>query len=84
MAHAGVSYTVGREDNSVYGETYNGVQMMQGHQFSEPIDPYVIPGDSTSGLIWGIGQDVLQPAGTGDKKYKPIILGFVLPMIPII
>ena len=29
MAHAGVSYTVGREDNSVYGETYNGVQMMQ-------------------------------------------------------
>lgn len=52
----------------MYGETYNGVQMMQGHQFSEPIDPYVIPGDSTSGLIWGIGQDVLQPAGTGDKK----------------
>lgn len=70
MAHAGVSYTVGREDNSVYGETYNGVQMMQGHQFSEPIDPYVIPGDSTSGLIWGIGQDVLQPAGTGDKKIQ--------------
>lgn len=70
MAHAGVSYTVGREDNSVYGETYNGVQMMRGHQFWDPIDPYVVPGDSTSGLIWGVSHDVLQPTGTGDKKIQ--------------
>ena len=27
MARAGVSYTVGREPNSQYGETYNGVQL---------------------------------------------------------
>ncbi len=33
MARSGVSYTVGREANSQYNETYNGVQVMTGHQF---------------------------------------------------
>ena len=28
MAKAGVSYTVGREDNSTYNETWNGVQLL--------------------------------------------------------
>src|SRR5690606_12231948 len=32
MAAAGVSYHVGREDNSLYGETLNGVQLLDGHQ----------------------------------------------------
>ena len=70
MAKAGVSYAVGREDNSLYGETYNGVQLMNGHQFWDPIDPYVIPGDSASGLIWGVSDHVLYPAGSGDKKIQ--------------
>src|SRR5688572_10719073 len=33
MAKAGVSYTVGREANSQYNETYNGVQLLGKHQF---------------------------------------------------
>ena len=70
MAKAGVSYAVGREDNSLYGETYNGVQLMNGHQFWDPIDPYVIPGDSASGLIWGVSDHKLLPAGSGDKKVQ--------------
>ncbi|MDR0541418.1 MAG: FAD-dependent oxidoreductase [Dysgonamonadaceae bacterium] len=70
MAKAGVSYTVGREGNEVYNETYNGFQMKNGHQFWDPVDPYVVPGDSTSGLIWGVGDRPLQPAGTGDKKVQ--------------
>lgn len=70
MAKAGVSYTVGREANSRYGETYNGVQLMTGHQFPDGIDPYKIPGDSTSGLLWGISAEPLQPDGTGDKKVQ--------------
>lgn len=70
MAKAGVSYAVGREANSVYGETYNGVQMMRGHQFWDPIDPYVIPGDSASGLIWGVSNHELAPAGSGDRKIQ--------------
>lgn len=67
MAKAGVSYTIGREDNKLYNETYNGVQLMKGHQFPDGIDPYKIPGDSTSGLLWGIAPTTLSPEGTGDK-----------------
>lgn len=70
MAKAGASYAIGREDNSVYGETYNGVQLMKGHQFWDPIDPYIVPGDSTSGLIWGVSDHVLNPTGSGDKKIQ--------------
>lgn len=66
MAGAGVSYTVGREDNAQYGEQYNGSQLMGGHQFPDGIDPYVIPGDPASGLLWGISDSALKPDGTGD------------------
>lgn len=70
MAESGVSYTIGREDNSQYNETYNGVQLREGHQLPDGIDPYVIKGDSSSGLLWGISGTSLQPNGTGDKKVQ--------------
>jgi len=70
MAKAGVSYIVGRESNSTYHETYDGVQLMDGHQFPDGVDPYKITGDSTSGLLWGISNNKLQPAGSGDKKVQ--------------
>lgn len=68
MAKAGVSYTVGREANSVYNETINGVQLMEGHQFPDGIDPYVKKGSQESGLLWGIQENELEPNGTGDRK----------------
>ncbi len=67
MARAGVSYIVGREDNKQYGETISGVQLKHGHQFPDGIDPYKIPGDPKSGLLWGISDAKLLPNGTGDK-----------------
>lgn len=70
MAKAGVSYTIGREANSTYDETYNGVQLLDGHQFPDGIDPYIIKGDSTSGLIWGISSQPVLGNGTGDKKIQ--------------
>lgn len=70
MARAGVSYAIGREPNSQYGETYNGVQLMTGHQFPDGIDPYVVPGDPSSGLLWGISDEELEPDGTGDDKIQ--------------
>jgi len=70
MAQAKVSYTLGREANSVYGETYNGVQLMKGHQFPDGIDPYKIKGDPSSGLLWGISNETLAPHGSGDKKVQ--------------
>jgi len=53
MAKAGVTYTVGREANSQYGETLNGVQVASAthHQFVQAVDPYVKPGDPKSGLL---------------------------------
>ncbi|MGB9747109.1 MAG: FAD-dependent oxidoreductase [Bacteroidales bacterium] len=70
MAYAGVSYTIGREDNSVYGETWNGVQLLDKHQFPDSIDPYIIPGDSLSGLVWGISREKLKNRGSGDQKLQ--------------
>ena len=68
MAQTGVSYAVGREANAVYGETNNGAWLSIYHQFPDGIDPYKIPGDPASGLLWGISTDTLAPQGSGDKK----------------
>ena len=70
MAKAGVAYTVGREANSLYNETYNGVQLRDKHQFLDGIDPYKTKGDPSSGLLWGISPQALAPQGSGDKKVQ--------------
>ena len=70
MARSGVSYTVGREDNSRYGETFNGCHIRHLHQFKADVDPYVVPGDPTSGLLWGISEHPNRPTGTGDGKVQ--------------
>lgn len=70
MAKAGVSYTVGRESNEVYNEEYNGVQIRNKNQFAAEVDPYVIPGDKRSGLLWGINKKPALPSGSGDKKVQ--------------
>jgi hypothetical protein len=64
MAQAGVAYTVGREANHKYGETLNGVQTAHAryHQLMPGVDPYVRPGDLSSGLLPGI-----HPSGPGDE-----------------
>lgn len=70
MARAGVSYVVGREDNKVYGEDYNGVQMQHLHQFVDNVDPYVEKGNPASGLLWGISDAALAPTGSGDNMVQ--------------
>jgi hypothetical protein len=67
MAMAGASYIVGREANTVYGETLNGVQLRGRHQFPDGVDPYLVPGDATSGLVPGITRVGVAPNGTGDR-----------------
>ncbi|GGL87372.1 FAD-dependent oxidoreductase [Micromonospora yangpuensis] len=67
MAAAGVTYTVGREANSVYGETINGVQLRTGHQFTLPVDPYVVAGSPASGLLPGISVAPVARNGSGDE-----------------
>jgi len=72
MAEAGVSYTIGREPNSRYKESFNGVQTKQttGHQFLKPIDPHVVPGDPTSGLLPRIQASPPGPDGSGDHRVQ--------------
>jgi hypothetical protein len=70
LAKAGVRYTVGREGNAQYGETLNGVQIRDKHQFEHPVSPYVTEGDPSSGLLPGISPDPPAPPGTGDRKVQ--------------
>jgi hypothetical protein len=73
MAAAGVSYTVGREANSQYNEEWNGVQtgvLHHDHYFKSNIDPYKIPGDSTSGLLPLISSDDPGIKGEADKRVQ--------------
>ncbi|QNF33727.1 FAD-dependent oxidoreductase [Adhaeribacter swui] len=73
MATAGVSYHVGREANSVYGEQYNGIQtgvLHHDHYFKKNIDPYKIPGNPASGLLPLISPDSPGEKGQGDNKVQ--------------
>lgn len=71
MAMAGVSYTVGREDNGTYGETWNGFQRLDKHQFPDLVDPFKIKGDPSSGLLWGISKmDKDLSRGKGDAHLQ--------------
>ncbi|NVM63252.1 hypothetical protein FHW88_001528 [Mucilaginibacter sp. SG538B] len=82
MARSGVFYTVGREANSQYDETINGVELLDKHQFPDNIDPYKVPGDAKSGLLWGISNEVLQVNGAGDKKVQAYNFRITLTNVP--
>ncbi|MBI4627047.1 MAG: FAD-dependent oxidoreductase [Verrucomicrobia bacterium] len=72
LAKAGVSYHVGREANRVYGETINGVQAGHAvsHQFTKKVDPYVKPGDPSSGVLPGINVGGPGEEFSGDRKVQ--------------
>ena len=71
MAKAGVSYTVGREGNSQYQETLNGIRAeTPKHQFTVPVDPFRKPGDLTSGLLPFIASGDGGTPGEGDARVQ--------------
>jgi hypothetical protein len=84
MASAKVSYTVGRESNAQYGESINGVQAnywsitLKGnasknafnHNFVNKVDPFVVKGDKSSGLLPYIVEGGPGIDGTGDHKVQ--------------
>ncbi len=72
MALAGVKYHVGREANSVYDETLNGVQVGRSihHQFTKNVDPYIKPGDKSSGVLPGINVEGPGEEFSGDRKVQ--------------
>jgi hypothetical protein len=84
MAAAGVPYVVGREANSRYGETFNGVQTVRAtkHQLPPGIDPYIIPGDPASGLLPGIDPDGPGAEGEGDHRVQAYNIRLTLTDVP--
>ncbi len=73
LAAAGVTYVVGRESNQEYNETLNGVQKKlntHNHRFVVPVDPYVVPGDASSGLLPGVHGGDPGEDGTGDHRVQ--------------
>ena len=72
MAAAGVKYTIGREANTQYGETLNGVETRRAkyHQFEKPVDPYVKPGNRQSGLLPSIHAGGPGEEGSGDRRVQ--------------
>ena len=81
MAAAGVSYTVGREPESQYGEDLAGVRrgdtkprlhygQRDKDHFVAEVDGYVIPGDSSSGLLPHIHKIEGLKNGQGDHKIQ--------------
>jgi hypothetical protein len=72
LAHAGVSFHVGRESNATYGETLNGVQVENAikHQFVADVDPWVVPGDPTSGPLPGVAMAGPGEQGSGDHRVQ--------------
>ena len=70
MAMAKCSFHVGREANSVFKETINGIWAGGGHDFSLKVDPYVKPGDPASGLLKEISAADPGKKGEGDSRIQ--------------
>lgn len=90
MAKAGVTYRVGREGNAEYGETSNGNQpwmMRRGKEpqkadFRRAVDPYVQPGDPTSGLLFGVHDTSAGEEGVGDHRVQAYCFRLCLTNVP--
>jgi hypothetical protein len=84
MASAGVGYTIGREPNTKFGETLDGIQAnvtsltLRGkisrngfnHNFIDGVDPYVVRGDTSSGLLPFIEKKAPGKDGEGDNRIQ--------------
>lgn len=82
MAAAKVSYIVGREANSLYGETYNGVQSNVKSSFPLKIDPYKTPGDPSSGLLPRIYPNAGGNHGEADQAVQAYCYRMCLTNVP--
>ena len=69
MAKAGVSYIVGREPNSRYHETLNGIFPFPPAPFPK-ISPFVVAGDPASGLLPRIEAKPPGVKGAGDQRVQ--------------
>jgi len=79
MPGAGVSFVMGRESNAEFNERGNGITgALGGNQLRNGIDPYVVPGDVTSGLLPGVNADMGGERGDGDHRLQAYCFRMVL------
>lgn len=74
----------GREANDIYGETLHGVQTANArhHQLLKGIDPYIVSGDLTSGLLPGIDAGGPGMEGGGDHRVQTYCFRMCLTDVP--
>lgn len=82
MAASDVSYFVGREPNSRYNETINGIGPMPPPNNLPDIDPYQIKGNPKSGLLPRIHPDCGGKIGDGDRGIQTYNYRMCLTQIP--
>jgi hypothetical protein len=83
LAKAGVQYRVGREANSEFSETLDGVQLgSKSHQFHVAVDPYLTPGNPASGLLAGIHPGGPGEQGAGDRRVQAYNFRMCLTDVP--
>lgn len=76
---AGVSYVVGREANSEFDERGNGnTGVSRKNQLGKGIDPYVVKGDASSGLLPGVNPDLGGEKGDADHRLQAYCYRMVL------
>ena len=77
---AGVSFTIGREANDTHGETVSGIQAAAAskNQLPNGIDPYVVKGDASSGLLPGVNPDAGGEDGAADGRLQAYCYRMVL------
>jgi hypothetical protein len=67
----GITTETIREGNKKYGETKNGIQTNNSYrQFQVKVDPYLVPGDPSNGLISTIQKGELGEFGIPDKHIQ--------------
>ena len=83
LDQAGVSFRTGREANSEYNEQHNGITgPLGGNQLRSGIDPYVVKGDPSSGLLDFVNPDMGGEVGDADHRFQAYCYRMVLTDIP--
>jgi hypothetical protein len=83
LAAAGVSFVVGRESNDEFGERGNGnTGVSRKNQLPDGIDPHVVKGDASSGLLAGVNPDLGGDSGEGDHRLQAYCYRMVLTDVP--
>jgi len=81
LAAAGASYMLGRESNAEFGETLNGIRPAE-RPFKLDIDPYVIKGNPSSGLLPRILPALDGKPGAADRKVQAYCYRMCLTDVP--